>query len=76
MLFEISMRWMMEILRYLRNSVARNVEERCTLNTIKGYMVMNTESRIGIRVKESGDSVRVSKGRGIQPERRFAMSSL
>jgi hypothetical protein len=39
-------------------------------------MVMNIESRIGIRVKESGDSVRVGKGKGIEPERRFAMSSL
>jgi hypothetical protein len=70
---------MMGIQRYLRNSVERNVEERCILNTIKGYMIRNIESRVGIRVKESGDSVRVvrvSKGRGIEPERRFAMSSL
>jgi hypothetical protein len=58
------MRWMMGIQRYLRNSVARNVEERCILNTIKGYMIMNIESRIGIRVKESGDSVRVGKVMG------------
>jgi hypothetical protein len=52
------------------------VEERCILNTIKGYMIMNIESRIGIRVKESGDFVRVGKGKGIEPERRFEISSL
>jgi len=42
MSFGISMRWMMEIRPYLRNSVAKNVEEACTQNITKEFMVTST----------------------------------